>query len=93
MIAPILARLVLALFVAPFFILVGAMAYALAASQAGEAVATVVLAAVLFGMLLALDRWLGAVARSFGERGDVDEAALGQWSTRPSASAMAVTSE
>ena len=85
MIAPLLARLVLAVFVTPFLLLTSAIIYALAASQAGEYVATVVMAAALLCMLLALDRWLGAVAASYGDRAAANHAAPGWQTVRPPA--------
>jgi hypothetical protein len=84
MFAPLLARLVLALFVAPFLLLVGAMAFALAAAQAGEHAGVAAAAVVVGGLLLGLDRWLRAVAASFGDPGAADHAMLGQQSPHPS---------
>jgi hypothetical protein len=68
MIACIVARALLGILVAPFFILIVAMVYALAASRVGEQIAPIAAVAAAGAMLFGLNWWLGEVGRLFGSR-------------------------
>ena len=70
MLGPLLARLVLIVFVSPFLIIIGAVAFAIGASEFGGQAGVVAAAIAVGGVLLALDWWLGAVSDVFG-RGDI----------------------
>ena len=66
MIAAIAARVLLVIMLAPFVVLISALGYALAASQLGEWAAPPAGTLAAGMLLLGVDRWLGAVSRSFG---------------------------
>ncbi len=61
MIAPLIARIVLAVFVAPFLLIAAACAFAMAAAQVGECAGVIAAATTAGAMLVALHHWLGAL--------------------------------
>lgn len=64
MLGPLLARIVLVVYVAPFLLLVVATAYGIAASQLGEWAGFPAALATAFAFVMMLHVWLGELARA-----------------------------